>query len=371
MSPEVEAAIIAAGVGILTLIGAIYGTHKTSQDTKDALNEQLTEQGKQLDKTFAEQRDQLDKTLRAQSDQLERTLTEQRTRTLNERFATATGQMGSDTPAVRLAGVYAMGGLADDWEENRQTCVDVLCAYLRLPYAPDPGEDAPAHKRLDFQASREVRHTVIRVITAHLQLHAKPSWQGLYFDFRGAVFDGGEFTGANFSGDARANFSRAEFSSGVVRFDNTRFTDGVVDFRGAKFSGSTVSFGWARFTGGAVNFNGAEFSGGEVRFDWAGFRGGRVDLGFTKFSGATVDFEDAKFSGSEVYFFRAQFSDGTVSFGRTRFSGGTVSFDRAEFSGGQVDFSDAGDWSVPPEFPWTGAAPSGVKLPEKKTQSQD
>src|SRR5215469_7392894 len=149
MSPEVEAAIIAAGVGILTLIGAIYGTHKTSQDTKDALNEQLTEQGKQLDKTFAEQRDQLDKTLRAQSDQLERTLTEQRTRTLNERFATATGQLGSDTPAVRLAGVYAMGGLADDWEENRQTCVDVLCAYLRLPYAPDPGEDAPAHKRLE------------------------------------------------------------------------------------------------------------------------------------------------------------------------------------------------------------------------------
>ena len=31
--------------------------------------------------------------------------------------------------AVRLAGMYAMAGLADDWKENRQTCVDVLCAY--------------------------------------------------------------------------------------------------------------------------------------------------------------------------------------------------------------------------------------------------
>ena len=31
-----------------------------------------------------------------------------------------------------------MAVLADDWEENRQTCVDVLCAYLRMPYAPDP-----------------------------------------------------------------------------------------------------------------------------------------------------------------------------------------------------------------------------------------
>ena len=36
-----------------------------------------------------------------------------------------------------------MAGLADDWPENRQTCVDVLCAYLRLPYDPDPGTALP------------------------------------------------------------------------------------------------------------------------------------------------------------------------------------------------------------------------------------
>jgi hypothetical protein len=76
-----------------------------------------------------EQRDQLDRTLAEQNQQLDRTLAEQRTRTLNERFTTAAEQLGSDKPAVRLAGVYAMAaGLADDWEENRQTCVDVLCA---------------------------------------------------------------------------------------------------------------------------------------------------------------------------------------------------------------------------------------------------
>ena len=62
-----------------------------------------------------------------------------------------------------------MAGLADDWPENRQTCVDVLCGYLRMPYEPDPGEEAPEPERLAFRASREVRHTVIRVITAHLQ----------------------------------------------------------------------------------------------------------------------------------------------------------------------------------------------------------
>src|SRR5690242_1423524 len=120
MSPEVTAAVIAASVSFLTLIGTLaaqyFGRRATKQDTKDA---------------FKEQREQLDKTLTEQGKQLDRTLAEQRIRTLNERFATAAGQLGSDKPpAVRLAGVYALAGLADDWPENRQTCVDVLCAYL-------------------------------------------------------------------------------------------------------------------------------------------------------------------------------------------------------------------------------------------------
>jgi hypothetical protein len=66
--------------------------------------------------------------------------------------------------------------LAAGWEENQQTCVDVLCAYLRMPYEPDPGQDAPQAQQLAFQANREVRHTVIRIITAHLKEDAAVSW---------------------------------------------------------------------------------------------------------------------------------------------------------------------------------------------------
>jgi hypothetical protein len=47
-----------------------------------------------------------------------------------------------------------MAGLADDWPENRQTCIDVLCAYLRLPYEPDPGNGAPESEQLAFRASQ-------------------------------------------------------------------------------------------------------------------------------------------------------------------------------------------------------------------------
>ena len=122
-----------------------------------------------------------------------------------------------------------MAGLADDWPDHRQMCVDVLCAYLRMPYEPEPGDDAPVEKRLVFQASREVRHTVIRVIAAHLNGTAPVSWCGLNFDFAGAVFDGGDFSDAKFSGGT-VNFVGAEFSGGTVGFAGAEFAGGTVDF---------------------------------------------------------------------------------------------------------------------------------------------
>ncbi|WP_405476451.1 hypothetical protein [Streptomyces sp. NBC_00009] len=57
---------------------------------------------------------------------------------LSERYSTAAEQLGHEQAAVRLAGAYAMARLADDWPEQRQVCVDVLCAYLRMPYEADP-----------------------------------------------------------------------------------------------------------------------------------------------------------------------------------------------------------------------------------------
>jgi hypothetical protein len=311
MSSAVVAAIIAAGASGLTLIvsvaAQIYGIRRTSGDTKEALKEQ--------------------------SEQLDRTLDEQRTRTLNERFATAADRLGSNEPPVRLAAVYAMAGLADDWEQNRQTCIDVLCAYLRMPYEPDPGPNVAADERLAFQGSREVRHTVMRVITEHLRDRQGPderelpgvekaekqiapeSWQGLNFNFTGVVFDGGTFSDARFSSDP---ISRG----------------GKVDFSDAEFRDDKVSFHKAKFSGGDVSFKRAKFSSGRVEFRYAKFSGGRV------------------------------------SFDRAEFSGGDVSFDRAEFSGCTVDFSSAADWSHPPRFDWEGAPPAGVKLPATRGETQ-
>ncbi|MGW7540014.1 hypothetical protein ACWGKQ_02675 [Streptomyces sp. NPDC054770] len=76
------------------------------------------------------------------------------TRLHTERFTTAVAQLGDASPAVRLGGVHALAGLADDAPTRglRQTCIDVLCAYLRLPYTAEA--DLPAD-------DDEVRHAYL------------------------------------------------------------------------------------------------------------------------------------------------------------------------------------------------------------------
>jgi uncharacterized protein YjbI with pentapeptide repeats len=278
------------------------------------------------------------------------------TRLHNERFTTAVSQLGEESAAVRLGGVHALAGLADDapTRELRQTCIDVLCAYLRLPYtakADLPEGDADAHHA--YLALREVRHTVIRLIRDHLRLpldHPN-SWQGHDLDFTGVVFDGGDFT-------------QAEFSSGTVRFDNARFSGGRVRFDGARFSGGRISFHRSEFADTFVRFELAEFSGGVVRFDWVKFSEGVVSFQRAKFCGSDVRFDSAKFSGSNTTFDRVEFSGGSVRFRYAKFSGGTVSFHRAEFSGGHVDLSNAMGAAPSDLVPPTGSPlPSGLRLP--------
>ncbi|WP_173054640.1 pentapeptide repeat-containing protein [Phytohabitans houttuyneae] len=263
----------------------------------------------------------------------------ERTRLLNERFATASAQLGDENAAVRLAGVYAMAGLADDWPAQRQTCIDVLCAYLRMPYPTKPPEDAK--EALSWAHDREVRHTVIRVIAAHLR-STTSTWQGHDFDFTGVAFDGGDFTGAIFSG-------------GRVRIGYSTFSAGRVDFRGAIFSGAVVHFGFAKFTGGLVDFRGAKFTDGRVDFGLAEIINGKLLFGREELDGAEISgghlfFGDALLQGGEVDFTHAEFNSGVVDFGNARFKGTSVRCDNALFAGAAVDFSKIQLESTPPEL---------------------
>ncbi|MGW1761876.1 pentapeptide repeat-containing protein [Streptomyces mirabilis] len=266
------------------------------------------------------------------------------TRLHTEHFTTAVSQLGDDSAAVRLGGVQALAGLADDapTRELRQTCLDVLCSYLRLPYIAEadlPANDAQA--RHAYLALREVRHTIIRLIRDHLRLAPEHphSWQGHDFDLTAVRFDGGDFSSAHFSGGT-VDFSDAEFSGGTIGFSRARFSGGTVYFSDVEFSGEMALFGNTEFSGGKVDFNGVEFSSGSVHFIGA------------KFSGGTVYFGNAKFSGGTVYFIDVEFSRETVD------------FREAQLSGGTVDFSSANGVVPDGLNPVHGVAlPSGLSLP--------
>ncbi|MFH9241893.1 pentapeptide repeat-containing protein [Streptomyces anulatus] len=265
------------------------------------------------------------------------------TRLHTERFSQAVDKLGSDSPAVRLGGVHALAGLADDAPDDslRQTCIDVLCAYLQLPFTPDPGTD-PAHQEEHhrYLAFRKVRHTILRLIGDH---YRRPkgthrSWQGCDLDLTGVTIDGNiDFGGASFSGGT-VSFGGATFSGGTVSFGGATFSGSTVSFERATFSGSTMSFGGATFSGSTVSFGGATFSGSTMYFDHATFSDGTMYFGGASFSGGTVSFDHATFSGSTVSFERATFSSSTMRFQFAEFSGGDVSFTVAEFSGGVVSF---------------------------------
>ncbi|WP_399554260.1 pentapeptide repeat-containing protein (plasmid) [Streptomyces anulatus] len=262
---------------------------------------------------------------------------------LAERYTKAAEQLGHDQAAVRLAGVYAMARLADDWQEQRQVCINVLCAYLRMPYETDTGAEGYV------KGEREVRLTIIRTIRDHLQNPtAATTWCDYSLDFTGAVFDGGDFVGARFSG-GRVIFRGARFSGDAVDFSGARFSGGdVVDFCGARFSSGMVDFNDVTFSNDIVGFTGARFSGGSVYFGGARF----VQC-------SLVDFEGAAFSGSDVHFGGASLDSSRVDFIGARFSAGSVDFDGARFSSGsRVNFTNARihaactiDWGSLPTIP--------------------
>lgn len=200
----------------------------------------------------------------------------------HERFGAATEQLGSDSVDIRTAGVYALAHLADDWDDGRQTCINVLCAHIRKPYTPpidldnDAGPDALQRNEARRQ-QRQVRHTILDIIGERLRAEPKPeTWHGKNFDFSGATIDGG-------------NLRSAKFTGGTVNFDAAEFTSGTVNFRRAKFTGGIISFNRAKFTGGTVNFHFAKFTGGTVAFRHAEFTGGYVDFSFAKFTSRDDD----------------------------------------------------------------------------------
>ncbi|MFI6707729.1 pentapeptide repeat-containing protein [Nonomuraea sp. NPDC050478] len=262
-----------------------------------------------------------------------------------DRFSKAVEQLGGGPAPVRLGGLYALEQLAQNNPRLRQTVVDVICAYLRMPWTPPREEDRQQRIRAAQRAARtrspdrtetragrapeeerQVRLTAQRLLADHLAWCERRWWQrpasvnprfwpGMRLDLSYAtLLDFGlancrvlhaDFHGATFIG--RTSFSRATFVG------DASFT-GYASFHSATFTGH-ADFGGAAFTDYTA-FRGATFAS-------------HADFYGATFGGSTW-FEKASFS-EEASFLLATFK-GTTSFDQATFSG-TVSFDKATFAG--------------------------------------
>lgn len=235
---------------------------------------------------------------------------------LTQRYSTAAEQLGHAKAAVRLAGVFAMARLADDWSKQRQQCLDVLCAYLRMP--AEPGS---------LITESEVRATIVRIIATHLRDPSAISWVKHDFDFSGADLHNALFSGATFGG--KASFDYSTFS-GATSFSRAKFSGWSgkwsPSFWGATFSGDYTTFAGATFSGNAA-FTWAKFSGDHATFEGATFVGASTNFFGATFSGANPTFDNAAFTGADTNFDEAKFSHTTTAdeaTAKASFVGGTV-----------------------------------------------
>jgi hypothetical protein len=220
-------------------------------------------------------------------------------------YTHAVDQLGAEKAPVRLGGLHALERLAQNNPDQRQTIVDVICAYLRMPYTPPeeqaPGEDAPedAHRRYEQRRQElQVRLTAQRILTAHLRRPkaAEVFWADIRLDLTEAHLHQFNLTGCHIW-DAR--------------FDRAKLT-GNADFRFTEFAGH-VMFHGATFTGDAV-FDGATFAG-HAMFHGATFTGD-AEFRVARFAG-TAEFTGATFTGDAVF-------SGAAFAGSTEFDGARV-----------------------------------------------
>lgn len=303
-----------------------------------------------------------------------------------DRFASAAAQLGGESPAERIAGLYALATLADEYPSRRQQCVAVLCGYLRLPFDPELDHLADrSTSSVTFEAEgrqvttyenpatrphdRIVREAITTLIRDRTQPDSYPSWSKLDFDFTGAVFQSLDLSNSHFDGTVRfdhatflgerTSFDNARFSGKRTSFVRTNFFGKTTWFSGATFSGEDTSFVEATFSASATWFLSAEFAGEYVSFHGAQFSSKFTSFQMVTFAGAHTRFDKATFSGAYASFFEATFSGEHVTFGHDKdaatFRNVQVHFDRVDRIGEKA----------------TARALAGVQLDKGATISKD
>jgi hypothetical protein len=245
----------------------------------------------------------------------------ERERTAGERFARAIELLGNTDEAVKLGALHSLAMLGRGWPDLVQPVLDVLCAYLRMPFDrddPDRGGD-----RL-----RQVRMTAQRLIQDTLSI--SPG-EDRMLDLSGAVLH--DFSLRSVA--VRTLVAAGSVGVGRTTFDGLRVS-GEFDLANARFEGpveavrasfGTLTLSYARFAKGLdlssatisssaadiVDFdNGVRLTGliCEERFHWRIKAGGPVECADTTFRDG-MDIAGSTITSGQTTFQNAWLGDHT------------------------------------------------------------
>ena len=305
-----------------------------------------------------------------------------------DRYIEAVDKLASTQAAVRLGGVYALVGLANEWlddenitQETRikegQVIVNNLCAYIRSPFhlvsklnlleanAAPANYDVEkfAKDQAELREEIDIRRTIFTELVKHIKESKGPNrlkitdrksntniegWKAfsfnfnkapIFYDLNASAYENLSFAGAIFY--IKPSFEFAIFNNSVS-FRSALFTKGV-HFYGTEFKKS-ADFSNAYFNDFA-NFKSTHFSSIHTDFNSAQFKES-ADFSLAFFEGIT-DFSSTHFH-KKADFMGANFKEYTsftlarihqASFGSTVFQK-YIGFGSAYFEG-SADFYSA------------------------------
>lgn len=123
----------------------------------------------------------------------------------HDRYTAITEQLSNRNATIRLAGVYALAALADEWQtdkldsteegeeefDQRDVAVKLLCAYMRTERHAG-GSGGSSSEEL-----HEIRTAIVFLIRNHTRRDARVKWPAHLIDLRGANLWGADLSEAN------------------------------------------------------------------------------------------------------------------------------------------------------------------------------
>ncbi|MBW9211772.1 pentapeptide repeat-containing protein [Mumia sp. zg.B21] len=168
---------------------------------------------------------------------------------VTERYTRAVEQLGHTSIAIRLGGLYSLDRIAVDSERDRDTILEVICAFVRdrtraRPSAT-PETDAPTAPETD--------------VAAALSLLTRPkSWINSTVDINGANLTGANLFRANLT---RANLGGANLGgANLTRANLTGAYLGGVTLTRAKLTGANLTGAYL----GGVTLTRAKLTGADL-----------------------------------------------------------------------------------------------------------